>query len=88
MIPGWITELRGQLELSSFGSVIEGLAGRITVTRYDKPGCGPPDRDGDDVSFGGQVAAALAVAEAAGAGRFRLSGPSRAGQRLRRRAAR
>ena len=50
------------------------------MIRYDKPGCGLSDRDGIDLSFGGQVAAALAVAEAAGAGRFRLSGASQGGQ--------
>jgi hypothetical protein len=59
---GWVTHLRGQLELSSFDSFIERLAGRFTVIRYDKPGCGLPDRDGIDLSFDGQVAAALAVA--------------------------
>ena len=79
VIPGWSTDLRGQRELSSFGSVIEELAGRITVIRYDKPGCGPPDRDRDDVSFDGQVASALAVADAAGAGHLRLSGAFQGG---------
>jgi len=39
-------------------------------------GCGLSDRDGIDLSFDGQVAAALAVADAAGAGRFRLFGAS------------
>ena len=77
---GWITDLRGQLELFSFGSFIEGLAERFTVIRYDKPGCGLSDRDGVDVSFDGQVAAALAVADAVGAGRFRLFGASQGGQ--------
>ena len=56
VIPDWITDLRGQLELSSVGSVIEGLAERFTVIRYDKPWCGPPDRGEDHVSFDGQVA--------------------------------
>jgi hypothetical protein len=36
------------------------------VIRYDKPGCGLSDRDGIDLSFDGQVAAALAVADAVG----------------------
>jgi hypothetical protein len=35
---GWITDLRGQLELYSFGRFIERLAERFTVIRYDKPG--------------------------------------------------
>jgi len=52
------------------------LAERFTVIRYDKPGCGLSDRDGMDLSFDGQVAAALAVADAVGAGRFRLFGAS------------
>jgi len=77
---GWITHLRGQLELFSFGSFIERLAERFTVIRYDKPGCGLSDRDGIDLSFDGQVAAALAVADAVGAGRFRLFGASQGGQ--------
>ena len=50
------------------------------MIRYDKPGCGLSDRDTADLSFEGQVAAALAVADAAGAERFRLFGASQAGQ--------
>jgi pimeloyl-ACP methyl ester carboxylesterase/DNA-binding CsgD family transcriptional regulator len=50
------------------------------VIRYDKPGCGLSDRDGIDLSFEGQVAAALAVADAVGAGRFCLFGASQGGQ--------
>jgi pimeloyl-ACP methyl ester carboxylesterase/DNA-binding CsgD family transcriptional regulator len=77
---GWITHLRGQLELYSFASFMARLAERFTVIRYDKPGCGLSDRDGIDLSFAGQVAAALAVADAARAGRFSLFGASQAGQ--------
>ena len=77
---GWITDLHKQLEFYSFGSFIERLAERFTVIRYDKPGCGLSERDGIDLSFDGQVAAALAVADAAGAGRFRLFGASQGGQ--------
>jgi pimeloyl-ACP methyl ester carboxylesterase/DNA-binding CsgD family transcriptional regulator len=77
---GWITDLRGQLELYSFGSFIERLAKRFTVIRYDKPGCGLSDRDGIDLSFDGQVAAALAVAGAVGADRFSLFGASQGAQ--------
>jgi len=77
---GWITDLRAQLELFSFGSFMAGLAERFTVIRYDKPGCGLSDREGADLSFDGQVAAALAVADAVGAGRFRLFGASQGGQ--------
>jgi len=77
---GWITHLRLQLELYSFGTFLERLAERFTVIRYDKPGCGLSDRDGVDLSFDGQVAAALAVADAVGAGRFRMFGASQAGQ--------
>ena len=77
---GWVTHLRGQLELWSFGSFVEGLAERFTVIRYDKPGCGLSDRDGVDLSFDGQVAAALAVADVVGAGRLRLFGASQGGQ--------
>lgn len=77
---GWVSHLRGQLELCSFGSFVERLAEQFTVIRYDKPGCGLSDRDGIDLSFDGQVAAALAVADAVGAGRFRLFGASQGGQ--------
>jgi pimeloyl-ACP methyl ester carboxylesterase/DNA-binding CsgD family transcriptional regulator len=77
---GWITHLRAQLELFSFGAFVERLAERFTVIRYDKPGCGLSDRDGVDLSFDGQVAAALAVADAVGAGRFCLFGASQGGQ--------
>src|SRR5215469_15939951 len=77
---GWITDLRGQLELFSFASFMAGLAERFTVIRYDKPGCGLSDRDAVDLSFDGQVSAALAVADAVGAGQFRLFGASQAGQ--------
>ncbi len=59
---------------------MERLAERFTVIRYDKPGCGLSDRDGIDPSFDGQVAAALAVADAVGASRFRLFGASQGGQ--------
>jgi len=77
---GWITDLHRQLEFFSFGDFIERLAEHFTVIRYDKPGCGLSDRDGIDLSFDGQVAAALAVADAAGAGRFRMFGASQGGQ--------
>src|SRR5215469_5313720 len=69
---GWITHLTAQLELFSFASFMARLAERYTVIRYDKPGCGLSDRDGIDLSFDGQVAAALAVADAARADRFSL----------------
>ncbi len=78
--PGWVTHVTGQLELFSFGSFVERLAERFTVIRYDKPGCGLSDRHGADLSFGAQVAAALAVADAMGASRFRLFGASQGGQ--------
>jgi len=77
---GWITDLRAQLELFSFGPFLERLGERFTVIRYDKPGCGLSDRDGVDLSFDGQVAAALAVADAVGASRLRLFGASQGGQ--------
>src|SRR5690348_8387119 len=76
---GWITDLRAQPELFFFGAFVEHLAERFTVIRYDKPGCGLSDRDGIDLSFDEQVAAALAVADAVGAGRFRLFGASQGG---------
>jgi pimeloyl-ACP methyl ester carboxylesterase len=77
---GWITHLRGQLDLFSFGEFVEGFSEHFTVIRYDKPGCGLSDRDGADLSFDGMVASALAVADAVGAQRFRLFGASQGGQ--------
>ena len=77
---GWVTHLRGQLNLFAFGPFAERLAERFTVIRYDKPGCGLSDRDGTDLSFEGQVAAALAVADAARADHFSVFGASQGGQ--------
>jgi pimeloyl-ACP methyl ester carboxylesterase/DNA-binding CsgD family transcriptional regulator len=77
---GWVTHLRGQLELFSFASFMERLAERFTVIRYDKPGCGLSDREVTDLSLDGQVAAALAVADAVRADRFSLFGASQGGQ--------
>ena len=61
-------------------SFVERLAERFTVIRFDKPGCGLSDRDRIDLSFDGQVTAALAVADAVGASRFRVFGASQGGQ--------
>jgi pimeloyl-ACP methyl ester carboxylesterase/DNA-binding CsgD family transcriptional regulator len=77
---GWVTHLRRQLDLLSFGDFVDRLSERFTVIRYDKPGCGLSDRDAADLSFDGQVAAALAVADAMGADRLRLFGASQGGQ--------
>jgi pimeloyl-ACP methyl ester carboxylesterase/DNA-binding CsgD family transcriptional regulator len=77
---GWVTHLGRQLELFGFGPFLAGLARRHTVIRYDKPGCGLSARDGADLSFDAQLAAALAVADAAGASRFSLFGASQGGQ--------
>jgi pimeloyl-ACP methyl ester carboxylesterase/DNA-binding CsgD family transcriptional regulator len=78
--PGWITDLRAQLGLWSFGDFIERLATRFTVIRYDRPGCGLSDRDAADLSLDGQVGAALAVADTVGAQRFSMFGASQGGQ--------
>jgi pimeloyl-ACP methyl ester carboxylesterase/DNA-binding CsgD family transcriptional regulator len=77
---GWVSHVRLQLDLFSFGGFVAGLADRYTVIRYDKPGCGLSDRDAVELSFDTQVAVALAVADAAGAGHFRLFGASQGGQ--------
>jgi pimeloyl-ACP methyl ester carboxylesterase/DNA-binding CsgD family transcriptional regulator len=50
------------------------------VIRYDKPGCGLSDRDDVDLSFDAQVAAAVAVSDAVGFGRFTVFGASQGGQ--------
>jgi pimeloyl-ACP methyl ester carboxylesterase/DNA-binding CsgD family transcriptional regulator len=77
---GWVSHVLLQLDLFAFDSVVERLAERFTVIRYDKPGCGLSDREGTDLSFEGQVASALAVADAVGADRFHLFGASQGGQ--------
>jgi pimeloyl-ACP methyl ester carboxylesterase/DNA-binding CsgD family transcriptional regulator len=77
---GWVSHLRAQLELCSFRPFMDRLAEAFTVIRYDKPGCGLSDRGHADLSFDGQVSAALAVADAAGADRFSLFGASQGGQ--------
>jgi len=77
---GWITHLHSQPSLFAFGDFIERLTRHFTVIRYDKPGCGLSDRDSADLSFDGQITAALAVADAVGARRFRLFGASQGGQ--------
>ena len=77
---GWVSHVLVQLDLFSFGSVVGRLAERFTVVRYDKPGCGLSDREEIDLSFEGQVATALAVADAVGADRFCLFGASQGGQ--------
>jgi pimeloyl-ACP methyl ester carboxylesterase/DNA-binding CsgD family transcriptional regulator len=77
---GWVSHLTGQLELFAFGAFIERLAERFTVIRYDKPGCGLSDREATDLSFGTQVATALAVADAVRAERFAMFGASQGGQ--------
>ena len=77
---GWVTHLLRQPELTPFGSFLAALAERFTVIRYDKPGCGLSDRDAIDLSFDGQVATALAVADAVSVDRFSLFGASQGGQ--------
>jgi pimeloyl-ACP methyl ester carboxylesterase/DNA-binding CsgD family transcriptional regulator len=81
---GWVTHLRRGLELFGFGPFVAALAERFTVIRYDKPGCGlaaaGPDGDPPDLSFEAQVAVTLAVADSAGADRFRMFGASQGGQ--------
>jgi pimeloyl-ACP methyl ester carboxylesterase/DNA-binding CsgD family transcriptional regulator len=77
---GWVSHVRRQLELFSFGPFVAGLAERFTVIRYDKPGCGLSDREAVDLSFDTQVDVALAVADAARADRFRMFGASQGGQ--------
>ncbi|HEY2519747.1 MAG TPA: alpha/beta fold hydrolase [Streptosporangiaceae bacterium] len=81
---GWVTHLRRGLELFGFGPFVAALAERFTVIRYDKPGCGlaatGPGDDPPDLSFEAQIAVTLAVADSAGADRFRMFGASQGGQ--------
>jgi pimeloyl-ACP methyl ester carboxylesterase/DNA-binding CsgD family transcriptional regulator len=76
---GWITHLRAQLSLFSLGEFIERLAEHFTVIRFDKPGCGLSAQGSTDLTFDGHIAAAMAVADAVGARRFRLFGASQGG---------
>jgi pimeloyl-ACP methyl ester carboxylesterase/DNA-binding CsgD family transcriptional regulator len=78
--PGWVTHLKAMSSMAGFHEVIAGLGRRFRVIRFDKPGCGLSDRDPPDLSFEGQVAAALAVADAAHADRFSVIGASQGGQ--------
>ncbi|PZS36744.1 MAG: helix-turn-helix transcriptional regulator, partial [Pseudonocardiales bacterium] len=80
MDPGWVTHLKAMSSVAGFDDVIGGLSQRFRVIRFDKPGCGLSDRDPTDVSLEGQVAAALAVADAAHAARFSVFGASQGGQ--------
>jgi pimeloyl-ACP methyl ester carboxylesterase/DNA-binding CsgD family transcriptional regulator len=75
---GWVTHLRAQLDLAAFGEFLALLAARHRVIRFDKPGCGLSDRDGD-MSFEAHVGAALAVVDAVGADRFSVFGASQGG---------
>jgi pimeloyl-ACP methyl ester carboxylesterase/DNA-binding CsgD family transcriptional regulator len=50
------------------------------VIRYDKPGCGLSGEDSIDLSFEGQMAAILAVADAVGVDKFAVFGASQGGQ--------
>jgi pimeloyl-ACP methyl ester carboxylesterase/DNA-binding CsgD family transcriptional regulator len=77
---GWVTDLRHQPELFEYGRFLTELAQRFTVIRFDKPGCGLSSRDATDFSFQAQIAAALAVADAAGAQTFSMFGASQGGQ--------
>ena len=77
---GWITHLRSQLQLFSYGECVRHLSEQFTVIRYDRPGCGLSDRDRAHLSFDDQVATVVAVADAVGARRFRLFGASQGAQ--------
>ncbi len=78
--PGWVTHLKAMSSIAGFHGVVAGLGHQFRVIRFDKPGCGLSDRDPPDLSFEGQVAAALAVADAAHADRFSVFGASQGGQ--------
>jgi pimeloyl-ACP methyl ester carboxylesterase/DNA-binding CsgD family transcriptional regulator len=77
---GWVSHLRAQLELFGFAGFMQRLSERFTVIRYDKPGCGLSEREPAELSFEGQVATALAVADAVRANRFVMFGASQGGQ--------
>ncbi len=78
--PGWVTHLKAMSSIAGFHEIVEALGRHFMVIRFDKPGCGLSDREAVDLSFDGQVAAALAVADAANADRFSVFGASQGGQ--------
>jgi pimeloyl-ACP methyl ester carboxylesterase/DNA-binding CsgD family transcriptional regulator len=73
---GWVSHLHAMREIPSVWAFFEALAKRFTVVRYDKVGCGLSDRSGVDLSFEGQVAGLIAIAEQLRASRFHLFGAS------------
>lgn len=77
---GWVTHLEKMFEVESVRAFFEALAERFSVVRYDKAGSGLSDRTGVDLSFDGQLAALLAVADQLEAERFHLFGASQGGQ--------
>jgi pimeloyl-ACP methyl ester carboxylesterase/DNA-binding CsgD family transcriptional regulator len=79
-VSGWLGHLELSWALPAERAYYEALADGRTLIRYDKPGCGLSGRRGADLSFEAQLAAALAVADAAGASRFSLFGASQGGQ--------
>jgi pimeloyl-ACP methyl ester carboxylesterase/DNA-binding CsgD family transcriptional regulator len=77
---GWVSHLEAMLGVPSVQAFFGALAERFSVVRYDKAGSGLSDRSGVDLSFDGQVAGLLAIADQLGARRFHLFGASQGAQ--------
>jgi len=77
---GWVSHLEKMLEIESFRAFFASLGERFSVVRHDKAGCGLSDREGVDLTFDGQVAAVIALADELGADRFHVFGASQGGQ--------
>jgi pimeloyl-ACP methyl ester carboxylesterase/DNA-binding CsgD family transcriptional regulator len=77
---GWVSHLEKMLNIDSFHAFFEALSTRFSVVRFDKVGTGLSDRSGGDLSFGGQVASLLSIADHLDARTFQLFGASQGGQ--------
>lgn len=77
---GWVSHLEQMLEIESVRAFFAALAERFAVVRFDKVGSGLSDRTNVDLTFDGQVATLLALADHLDARRFHLFGASQGGQ--------
>jgi len=75
----WLTHIEHDLHNPIWQPLLERLAARRTLVRYDQRGCGLSDRGVADISFDAWASDLEAVVECAGLGRFALLGISQGG---------
>lgn len=75
----WLTHIEHDLHNPLWHPLLERLARKRTLLRYDQRGCGLSDRDVADISFERWASDLEAVIEAAGIGRLALLGISQGG---------